>query len=247
MRDPRPFLATRWESLVFLNFECPRSLLDPLVPAGTTLDPWNGTPLVSLVGLMFRDTRVRGIPVPRHRTFEEVNLRFYVRRPSAEGGARRGVVFIRELVPRSLIAAVAWALYNEPYLALRMGHRITLDPASGGGAEYFWWRDGVRSSVSASAAGPATRSSPGSEAEFITEHYWGYTRQRDGTTLEYRVEHPRWRVWPARSASYETRSSRSFGVEFGEVLAKPPGSAYIAVGSPVSVFPGRRLVAEEGP
>ena len=125
----RPFLTARWESLLLLNYECPASLLEPLVPKGTTLDPWPGTPLISLVGFMFRDTRVRGIALPGHRTFEEVNLRFYVRRETPDGEVRRAVVFIRELVPRRIIATVARVLYNEPYLAVPMSHRLDLDPA----------------------------------------------------------------------------------------------------------------------
>src|SRR6476660_7311882 len=135
---PRPFLTARWESLVLLNYACPASLLEPLVPSGTTLDTWRGQHLISLVGFLFRDTRLLGLAIPFHRTFEEVNLRFYVRRTRSDGTVVRAVVFIRELVPKRAIAAVARALYNEPYLALPMAHRLTLGPASGGLAEYRW-------------------------------------------------------------------------------------------------------------
>ena len=128
----RPFLTARWENLLLLNYECPADLLEPLVPRGTALDDWEGTPLVSLVGFMFRDTRVHGIAFPGHRTFEEVNLRFYVRRESEDGDVRRAVVFVRELVPRRIISNVARILYNEPYLAVPMSHRLSVDPASGG-------------------------------------------------------------------------------------------------------------------
>src|SRR5689334_2274538 len=102
----RPFLRAEWRDLVMLNYESPAGLLDPLVPAGVELDRWRGTLYVSVVGFLFRDTRVLGIPIPFHRTFEEVNLRFYVRR-ELDGDVRRGVVFVRELVPRRAIATVA--------------------------------------------------------------------------------------------------------------------------------------------
>src|SRR6476469_9717658 len=107
------FLTASWEHLVLLNYRCPSELLGPFVPAGTELDRWQGETLVSLVGFLSSDTRLLGVPVPFHRTFEEVNLRFYVRRAIPEH--RRAVVFIRELVPRRAVAAVARALYNEPY------------------------------------------------------------------------------------------------------------------------------------
>ncbi len=237
----RPFLTARWESLLLLNYECPQDLLEPLVPAGTSLDLWDGRALISLVGFMFRDTRVRGIPFPGHRTFEEVNLRFYVLRESADGELRRAVVFIRELVPRHLIAAVARALYNEPYLAVPMTHDLDLNAKTGGTAEYSWTHRGSRFSMFGTAEGPALDSAPGSEADFITEHYWGYTRQRDGGTLEYRVDHPPWKVWELAHSGFSGDSTALYGEAFAELLGGPPRSAFLAVGSDVAVHPGRRL------
>lgn len=237
----RPFLTARWESLLLLNYECPASLLEPLVPKGTTLDPWPGTPLISLVGFMFRDTRVRGIALPGHRTFEEVNLRFYVRRETPDGEVRRAVVFIRELVPRRIIATVARVLYNEPYLAVPMSHRLDLDPGSGGSAEFNWKHGGGRFSLSGKATGAAQESAANSEAEFITEHYWGYTRQRDGGTLEYKVDHPRWPVWQLDEAAFSGEATALYGAPFAELLASPPRSAFLATGSEVAVYSGRRL------
>ena len=120
---PRVFLTGEWRFLAMLNYRVDAALLEPLVPRGTMLDDWKGATYVSLVGFLFRDTRVLGIAVPRHRQFEEVNLRLYVRREGA-GDTRRGVTFIREIVPRAVIAAVARVAYNEPYLSLPMRHSI---------------------------------------------------------------------------------------------------------------------------
>jgi uncharacterized protein len=237
----RPFLTARWEHLVLLNYACPAALLAPLVPAGTTLDPWQGQTLVSLVGFRFEDTRLAGIPIPGHRSFDEVNLRFYVRRVAADGSMRRAVVFIRELVPRRAIAAVARWLYNEPYLRVPMDRTIALDQRRGGTAEYRWQHDGRRFAIGGAVTGPAQALVPGSEAEFITEHYWGYTRQRDGGTLEYEVAHPRWAVWTADTASFAGAAERLYGPDFARILSASPFSAFVAVGSAVSVFRGRRL------
>jgi uncharacterized protein YqjF (DUF2071 family) len=237
----RPFLTARWEHLVLLNYVCPAARLAPLVPAGTTLDPWHGQTLVSLVGFRFEDTRLAGIPIPGHRSFDEVNLRFYVRRVADDGTVRRAVVFIRELVPRRAIAAIARWLYNEPYLRVPMGHTIDLDARAGGAVAYRWQHHGRRFAIGASVTGPAQVLAPGSEAEFITEHYWGYTRQRDGGTLEYEVAHPRWAVWTADAARFEGAADRLYGPDFAQVLSGRPQSAFVAVGSPVSVFRGQRL------
>jgi uncharacterized protein YqjF (DUF2071 family) len=237
----RPFLTARWEHLVLLNYACPPALLAPLVPAGTTLDPWHGQTLVSLVGFRFEDTRLAGVPIPGHRRFDEVNLRFYVRRIAEDGSVRRAVVFIRELVPRRAIAAVARWIYNEPYLAVPMAHLIDLDPRTGGAVAYRWQYRGRRFALGATVDGPAQPLVAGSAAAFITEHYWGYTRQRDGGTLEYEVVHPPWLVWRAATSRFEGDAARLYGPDFARILAAPPQSAFVAVGSPIAVHKGRRL------
>ncbi|MEM1055502.1 MAG: DUF2071 domain-containing protein [Bacteroidota bacterium] len=238
----RPFLTARWEHLLLLNYAVPPEALAPRVPAGTALDLWQGEALVSVVGFMMRDVRVLGIPVPFHRTFEEVNLRFYVLHETPEGEVRRGVAFVRELVPKRAIAAVARVAYNEPYLAVPMDHHVTLSPQAGGTVAYDWRHAGVDFALRAEASGPDGPSATGSEAEFITEHYWGYTRQRDGGTLEYQVEHPRWDVWDVPGATFTGDASALYGLEFADALAGPPRSAFLAVGSEVAVYPGRRIV-----
>lgn len=237
---PAPFLTARWESLVLLNFECAEDALSPYLPAGTQLDPWQGKHLISLVGFRFVDTRVRRRAVPLHRDFEEVNLRFYVRR-SVDSEVRRGVVFIRELVPRRVIATVARWLYEEPYIALPMSHTVDLDATAGGSARYRWWYRRQSFELSASTSGSAEEVETGSEAEFITEHYWGYTRRRDGTTSEYQVDHDPWRIWKADRAHVSGPLQSIYGPSFGSALARPPVSAYVAVGGPVTVYSGRRI------
>lgn len=237
----RPFLTARWESLVLMNFPCRREWLEPLVPAGTELDTWQGHTLVSLVGFLFRDTRLLGVPIPLHRTFEEVNLRFYVRRRGPDGAWRRAVVFVRELVPRRAIAWTARWTYNEPYLAVPMTHTIRLDPGRGGEVAYRWRHAGEAFTLGARVSGAAQPLLPGSEAEFITEHYWGYTRQRDGGTVEYQVEHPPWQVWPATSAVFSGEATALYGADFAALLRQPPRSAFVAVGSEVRVHVGARI------
>jgi uncharacterized protein len=234
-----PFLTARWEHLVLINYECSSHLLTPLVPVGTELDTWEGGALVSVVGFRFADTRVLGVPVPFHRTFEEVNLRFYVRRRAPD--LRRAVVFVRELVPRRAIAAVANCVYNEPYLALPMRHHTTLSPSTGGQVCYGWTYEGSAFELGARVNGPAQEASSGSEAEFITEHYWGYTRQRDGGTLEYQVEHPHWRIWHANESWFSGDARRLYGPAFADVLSRPARSTFVALGSEVVVHHGRRL------
>jgi uncharacterized protein YqjF (DUF2071 family) len=184
---------------------------------------------------------VRGVPIPGYRNFEEVNLRFYVRRLVSTGPDRRAVVFVRELVPRFAIAAMARLLYNEPYLSVPMHHHNSV-ALQGGAIEYAWRFGGSAFSVGATVVGSPEVLAAGSEADFITEHYWGYTRQRDGGTIEYEVEHPPWRVWTSLRAAFTGPAALCYGDAFGAALARGPRSAFVAEGSAVAVYPGRRLV-----
>ena len=243
-RYNRPFLTAAWRYLVMLNYDIDPALLTSLVPAGTELDRWEDRAMVSVVGFRFLDTRVLGVPIPFHRSFDEVNLRFYVRRPSADGW-QRGVVFIGEVVPRYMIALIARIGYNEPYIALPMRHVVEMAPAVSGGAgtARYQWRQDRWYTVEAKTSGPPQELEPGSEAEFITEHYWGYTRRRDGGTNEYRVDHPRWRVWTAESARLDCDVERMYGRQFVAALTATPVSAFVADGSAVAVYAGKRLPA----
>jgi uncharacterized protein len=227
-----------------LNYEVPAGLLHPLVPAGTQLDHFNGNLLASLVGFRFLDTRVLGVPVPGHRDFDEVNLRFYVRRRGEDGAWRRGVVFVREFVPRRAIALGARWWYNEPYSAVPMGHEIALDGATEGGpgrASYAWRLAGRWHRLQVTTAGRPALVPSGSEAEFVTEHYWGYTAQPDGGCKEYQVTHPPWRVWSGGESTLDCDVRRVYGPGFAECLTDPPRSAFLAEGSAVTVYQGRRL------
>lgn len=216
-----------------LNFVVDPKIVAPFVPPGTEIDFENGETFLSVVGFLFLDTRLLGLPIPLHRDFEEVNLRFYVRKKSADTW-RRGVVFIRELVPRRAIALVARTFYGENYVALPMKHQIDhLDLKLS--VEYSWRRGRKWESLKMSASGEPQTIAAGSHPEFITEHYWGYTRVRDRCS-EYRVEHPRWRIWNVDTFEFNADVAALYGAQFGEPLSARPRSAFIADGSPIEVL-----------
>ncbi len=225
-----------------LNYEIAPAVLEPLVPKHTVLDLFEGRALASIVGFRFLDTRVLGIPVPLHRDFDEVNLRFYVRRPMPDGTARRGVVFVRELVPRAAIAWTARLFYNEPYSALPMHSRVPTGlMSSPGRLMYGWFGNARHQQVSVTTLGEPQPLVPGSEPEFIAEHYWGYTPQRDGSTVEYQVAHPSWRVWQSTAPSFDADVRGLYGGAFEAPLSVPPRSMFVAEGSRVTVYRPTRL------
>ncbi|MDQ3625451.1 MAG: DUF2071 domain-containing protein [Verrucomicrobiota bacterium] len=236
---PRVFLTAEWRSLVVLNYRIDPHVLQAFVPRGTELDLWQEEAVVSVLGFLFLQTRVLGLRVPFHQDFEEVNLRFYVKREAADG-VRRGVVFIKEIVPKPAIAITARLFYNEPYVAMPMSHEAP--PGGAAGDLSFRWRHRGRwHSIAARTRGEPGPMPPGSEQEFIFEHYWGYSRQRDGGTVEYQVEHPRWRVWPVENATFECDVASIYGSPFVNALSLPPRSAFVAEGSAVQVRSGTRI------
>jgi uncharacterized protein YqjF (DUF2071 family) len=233
----RPFLTANWRYLAMLNFAIDPKILQPLVPVETELDFHEGQTFVSVVGFLFLGTRVVGLPIPLHRNFEEVNLRFYVRRKSGNEW-RRGVVFVRELVPRRAIALVARKFYGEPYLALPMRHALQREHGRVF-VEYQWRRSRRWETLAMSATGEPQSAGHGSHEEFITEHYWGYTARPHGCS-EYRVEHPPWRLWTAATTKFEADVATLYGSRFVETLASAPFSGFIAEGSAIEVHKRNR-------
>ena len=236
---PPIFLTTEWRHLAMLNYEIDPAALEPYLPAGAELDTWNGKHYISVVGLLFRNTRLYGISVPFHRDFEEINLRFYVRREAA-GEVRRGVVFVKEVVPKPAVTMVARLFYNENYVTLPTSHRLER------GSEeislsYQWRQADFAHSLGVQAEGTPTLVQDDTEEEFISDHYWGYAAQRDGGTLEYEVEHPRWRIWNISEATLNCDVERLYGKRFADYIGANPDSALLAEGSPVIVRRGARI------
>ncbi len=236
------FLTAEWRDLVMLNYAVDRELLEPLVPPSLELDAFDAVTYISVVGFLFLRTRIFGIAFPFHRDFEEVNLRLYVRHRAPDGW-RRGVVFVKELVPRRAIAVLARAFYGEPYSACPMSHSIT---AQNGERQlrYEWQRSGLTEFIAATVKGEPALVAEGSIEEFITEHYWGYNGDR-GRCTEYQVEHPKWRVWPATNPQFSADLRRLYGEDFVKSFSVAPASAFVAEGSAVVVRRGAPLSSKD--
>jgi uncharacterized protein YqjF (DUF2071 family) len=243
----KPFLTAEWRDLAMLNYEIEPAVLAPYLPGGVELDTWHGRTFASLVGFLFLNARPLGVSIPYHRDFEEVNLRFYVRRKGPEGW-RRGVVFVKEIVPRWAIAMAARLAYGERYVAIPMRRRVEMEAHGlrpegrlSGEVEYAWRFAGRWNRLFARTQGEPQPLVPGSEEAFITEHYWGYAARRGGRTIEYRVEHPSWSVWQVSQSAAEIDIRSLYGPQFHESLSAPPASAFVADGSAVTVYQGNYL------
>jgi uncharacterized protein YqjF (DUF2071 family) len=233
----RPFLTAQWRNLVMLSFQVDPAVVIDRVPTGTVLDSWHGKTFVSLVGFQFLGTKVLGAPVPFHQDFEEVNLRFYVRRVTEEG-VRSAVVFICEIVPRPVVGSMARLLYREPYVVVPMRSKVASDTAPD--AEYQWHMQDRWHALAARGVGSGAPAAPGSLEEYLTVRHWGYNGEPGKDTLEYRVDHPRWTLWHAQDVRFDVNAEGLCGAELARSL-KTPASALVADGSPVTIHWRRRI------
>ena len=241
------FLTAEWRKLIMAQYAIDPAILTPYLPGGLELDLSRDSesphkePIcyVSLVGFLFDRVRLKGIPIPFHTRFEEVNLRFYVRRSLPDGSDRRGVVFLSEIVPKPAITLVARALYGEAYTTARTRHTWSTTTNSLDIC-YDWKHRGHWQTISAHASSQPKPITPNSTEEFITEHYWGYTKRRAlfgnrNGTGEYGVAHPRWHVYPIQSAHIEADLGSLYGSAFADLTHRQPDHILLAEGSAIAI------------
>jgi len=233
------FLKAEWRKLTIANYEVEASLLRPYIPSGTELDIWNGTHYASLVGFMFLNTKVLGLKIPFHINFEEVNLRFYVRYKE-DREWKRGVVFVKEIVPKAAITFVANTLYGEHYATHKMKH-AWIEKIDRRIVSYEWKIQNNWQKFLVEANKELSTIEEGSEAEFITEHYWGYTKVKKRNTTEYEVTHPKWQQYLVKQFEIEVDFGLNYGAQFGFLNSEEPKSVMLAEGSEITVEGKRKL------
>lgn len=229
------FLTAEWRKLVMVNYLVEPDLLNVFLPAKTEIDNWNNQCYVSLVAFRFVNTVVRGCRIPFHTDFEEVNLRFYVRYKD-EGIWKRGVVFIREFVPLPMVTFVANTLYQEQYRTIPMRHQWQI--AGEWIKVQYEWKVKTWQTLQVEARNQPELIREGSEEEFITQHFWGYSR-KSGNTSEYHVEHELWHSYPVETYHLDVDYERCYGSVFSFLNHSDPHSVYLVEGSPVKVFKDR--------
>jgi uncharacterized protein YqjF (DUF2071 family) len=227
------FLNANWENIVMINYRVDPELLLPYVPAGCELDFYQGFTYVSLVGFMFKNSRLFQIPIPFFGTFEEINLRFYV--TCIEGKKiKRGVVFINETIPYKPVAWVANKLYKEHYTSVPTKHVISVTETQKQ-INFQWQVDNQWNSIDVEASAQKHPMLSGSLEEFIFEHYYGYTKINKSQTDEYSINHPRWDLNKIGKYAVNCAFDKMYGENFSCLNNMLPEAAFLAEGSAVSV------------
>ena len=238
MTPSKVFLKAEWRKLALAQYAVDKDVLLKYLPPHTVLDDWQGKYYVSLVGFMFVDVKLRGFNIPFHTNFEEVNLRFYVKYKDGNDW-KRGVVFIKEIVPLPAITFVANTIYKENYQTLPMKH-VWIEQAHQIEVAYFW-KNKTWNKFSVTASAKPTEIAVGSEEEFITEHYWGYTKIGLNKTSEYGVEHPRWQAYGIKDYEIDVDFGINYGNDFSFLNQAKPDSVMLAEGSEIRVLKGKKF------
>jgi uncharacterized protein YqjF (DUF2071 family) len=227
------FLKAEWNNLALLNYDVNPEILKPYIPNGTELDYWNDKCYISLVGFMFENVKLLGLKIPFHTHFEEVNLRFYVKR-FENNEWKRGVVFIKEIVPKPALTFFANTIYKEHYETLPIFHSVNFEREDKRLFTYGWKKQNFKNSFTLITETELSDIETQSEAEFITEHYFGYTKTYKGT-YEYEVKHPRWQQYKVKNYFMNIDFKSTYGDTFEFLEKQRPISIILAKGSKISV------------
>jgi uncharacterized protein YqjF (DUF2071 family) len=233
------FLTAYWKDLIFINYKIEKKILQNYLPAHLELDDFDNEHFVSVVAFKFFDTRIKGFHIPFHVNFNEINLRFYVKR-KVEDLQRRGVVFIKEIVPKSAITLLANLLYKENYVTRSIVYNDEINDRYSS-FKYSWNELGRKQSMQVRSNNHSIDAPAGSKIRFITEHYFGYSRFSESNTIEYRVEHPQWKILEATDFRVDIDYEHVYGPDWRILNDSEPDSVFIASGSPVVINPKKIL------
>lgn len=227
------FLKAKWENIIMANYEIAPEILEPFLPKGVNLDLFDGKCYVSLVGFMFKKTKLFNIPIPYFGTFEEINLRFYVVRKE-ENQIKRGVVFINETIPYPIVAWMANKLYKEHYTVVPTKHQINCDDSTQK-VNFEWLLNKKWKSIYVEASNEAAAMKKDTLEQFIYEHYYGYTKIDEDKTEEYKLQHPSWNTYKVLDYKIECDFEAMYGKAFSVLNYTKPEAVFIAEGSAVAI------------
>jgi uncharacterized protein YqjF (DUF2071 family) len=228
----KTFLTANWENLVMANYEVDPVVLKPYLPKGVELDFYKYKTYVSLVGFMFKKTSLFGVPIPFFGSFEEINLRFYVRRVVGNK-VKKGVVFINETVPFKMVALLANKLYKEHYISIPTKNKI--HRAENKEIQYEWKMGQNWNSIFINSDTNKYPIEPSTIEEFIFERYYGYTKIDQHNSQEYKIHHPKWVTNKINENTISCNFEEMYGKAFSNLTQQQPHSVILAEGSSVSV------------
>jgi hypothetical protein len=184
-----------WHDLLFAHWAIDAALLRPGIPAGLSIDTFEGRAWLGVVPFRMSGVRWRWTPVlPWLSAFPELNVRTYV---SIQG--KPGVWFFSLDAANALAVAAARLSFHLPYFRARMSCREV-----DGWVEYRSWRTHRGAPAAAFEAryrgsGEAFEPRLGTLEHFLTERYCLYSAASGGRIYRGEIHHPPWRLQAAEA------------------------------------------------
>jgi uncharacterized protein YqjF (DUF2071 family) len=227
-RPVRGLLSMTWRDLLFAHWGVPPGTVESRLPDRLAVDTFEGDAYLGIVPFRM-ELGPTGLPF--RLTFDELNLRTYVRGP--DGG--RGVYFFNLDADDRLGVAVARSLFRLPY------YRAETEVRRDDGRVRFRSRrthDGVPPARFDVEYGPVDGAAeftpePGSLAAFLAENYRFYTVDDGGRIYHGDIDHEPWTLRPARA---EIRENTLFEAN---AFDHPGGEPTLHVAEPIRVTAGR--------
>ena len=191
----RPCMVHEWNTLTFLHWRYDAAVVQALLPAGLTVETFDGSAWVGLVPFQMRVTLPHTPTAPWLGAFPETNVRTYVRAPDGTSG----VWFLSLDAARLAAVVTARATYGLPYFwsrmdVTRLGDLVTYR------ARRRWpepsARRGATSAVAVEVGAPFGPDELGDLDHWLTARWRLYRVRPDGLGFA-RAEHP---PWPLRRA-----------------------------------------------
>jgi uncharacterized protein len=195
-------LASEWLTVTFLHWPVAATALQRLLPAGLTVDEYDGQAWLSLIPFRMSSVGPPGPAALRRLAFAETNLRTYVRAPNG----RAGIYFLRIEAASALMTIAARSVTGVGY---RLGDLSVVQNdgiVSYGGA----LRDGSCAYRLDIRRGRRLLD-PSPLDLWLTTRWRAYSRHL-GMLLETPVEHEPWPLSAATVVELHETMSESFGL-----------------------------------
>jgi len=225
-------MAQAWQNALFAHWPLEPAALRRFVPAGVSLDLFDGAAWLGITAFVVAGARIRGVPaLPVVSTFAEVNVRTYV-----TADDKPGVLFLS--LDAASIAAVlgARAWFRLPYFS------ATGEAGRRGGWRWFTSRRehpgavGARFSARYRATGRRRLPGGATLTRWLVERYCLYCGA-DGTLLRAEIHHAPWPVEPAEADIEEN----TLGDPLGLALDQAPRLLHFSSGVDAVIWPPRVL------
>ena len=219
----RPVMRQSWDDLFFLHWEYAAEAIQSRLPAGLTVDTFEGKAYLGVVGFRMNAVRPLGLPaLPWLSYFNELNVRTYVRDASGEPG----VWFFSLDCDRAPAVVIARAGFGLPYehAAMSFGPGLAQSCRRQGEqetAQYAW-----------SAVSSPQIATPGSLEFHLAERY-SFFSVRGGRLVRGQVHHAPYELSSTDTAAWSDLPLRWDGFD---VSGRPPDLAHCCQGVAIEAF-----------